>query len=150
MPVQDPTTTTQTQQTQQVGAGTPTVFASLSDADLAELQKYTKPEMVLKYPDIMKLLYDTPSLNVKEKIYWLQLMPLMSDEQIVKLKSILDTEKKKLLALNKQYEEDIAKLSTIPKVTPAVAAQKAKELREKEVQHQAAEKGKEEALLSQL
>jgi len=129
---------------------TPTVFAVLSAEDIAELQKYTTPEIVLKFPDIMKLLYETPSLALKEKIYWLQLMPLMSEDQVVKLRSILETEKQKLLALNKQYEEDIANISLTPKMTPEEAAKRTKLLRQQEEVHQEKEKGKEEDLLSQL
>jgi hypothetical protein len=46
-----------------------------------------------------------------EKQYWFDIMPSMTDSQIDRLFNILDTEKKKLQALDEKYQKEIKSLN---------------------------------------
>jgi len=46
-----------------------------------------------------------------ERQYWFDIMPSMTDEQIDRLYSILDTEKKKLEKLEEKYQDEIKNLN---------------------------------------
>jgi hypothetical protein len=46
-----------------------------------------------------------------ERQYWFDIMPSMTDEQIDRLYSILDTEKKKLEKLEEKYQNEIKNLN---------------------------------------
>jgi hypothetical protein len=46
-----------------------------------------------------------------EKQYWFDIMPSMTDDQIDRLFNILDTEKKKLEALDEKYKSEIKRLN---------------------------------------
>jgi hypothetical protein len=46
-----------------------------------------------------------------ERQYWFDIMPSMTDEQVDRLYSILDTEKKKLEKLEEKYQDEIKNLN---------------------------------------
>jgi hypothetical protein len=46
-----------------------------------------------------------------ERQYWFDMMPTMTEDQIGRLFEILDTERKKLIELEKKYQEEIKKLN---------------------------------------
>ncbi|MDR1988170.1 MAG: hypothetical protein LBQ24_05560 [Candidatus Peribacteria bacterium] len=46
-----------------------------------------------------------------EKQYWFDIMPSMTNDQIDRLFNILDTEKKKLAALDEKYKSEIKRLN---------------------------------------
>jgi hypothetical protein len=50
-------------------------------------------------------------MDDEERQYWFDIMPSMTDEQIDRLFEILDTERKKLLELEKKYQEEIKQLN---------------------------------------
>lgn len=64
-----------------------------------------------QYPELIKLVLDTKSMEDDEKQYWFDIMPSMTDDQIDRLFNILDTEKKKLEALDEKYKSEIKRLN---------------------------------------
>lgn len=75
--------------------------------------KYIVPRLVReKSPDLVKLIFETESMNVEEREYWMQIMPIMSEEQIAKFREILVTEKQQLEQLDQEYEGEINKINT--------------------------------------
>lgn len=68
-------------------------------------------ELQAKYPDLVSLILDTESMDNDERQYWFDIMPSMTDEQIDRLFDILDTEKKKLEALEHKYQKEIKSLN---------------------------------------
>ena len=80
---------------------------------IAEVEKsYIVPSLVRnKFPDLVKLIYETESMNHEEREYWLQIMPIMSEEQIVKFREILVNEKEQLSRLDKEYKSEMSKLN---------------------------------------
>jgi hypothetical protein len=67
--------------------------------------------MQAQYSELINLILETESMENDEKQYWFDIMPSMTDDQIDRLFNILDTEKKKLDALNDKYKDEIKKLN---------------------------------------
>lgn len=111
------------------------------------------PESVRqKYPDLETLIHSTESMSTEEREYWFQIMPIMTDEQIEKLRGILVHEKEQLTKLDKEYEDELAKLNEKhllewkEQETKAAIDQRKKA----EAAAEAEEKAHEEQLLQQL
>lgn len=68
-------------------------------------------EIQAKYPELIKLILETESMEDDERQYWFDIMPSMTDEQIDRLFNILDTEKQKLEALEEKYKKEIKQLN---------------------------------------
>ena len=68
-------------------------------------------EINVKYPELMTLILETESMEADEKQYWFDIMPSMTDEQVDRLFNILDTEKRKLEALEDKYKKEIKDLN---------------------------------------
>lgn len=68
-------------------------------------------EIQAKYPELIKLILETESMEDDERQYWFDIMPSMTAEQIDRLFNILDTERKKLEALEEKYKKQIKQLN---------------------------------------
>jgi membrane-bound lytic murein transglycosylase B len=68
--------------------------------------KFTIPEDFLaSVPDLIVLVLNSKSMdNPEEKQSWFNLMPMMNQEQMDKLRDILTREKQKLEEIEKKYE----------------------------------------------
>ena len=65
-----------------------------------------------KMPDLIQLILESKSLDkAEEKQSWFNLLPLMNEEQIGKLKDILTREKTKLSEIEQKYQEKKGELS---------------------------------------
>lgn len=80
--------------------------------DEAKPFKFVIPEeMQRKYPDVVELVRNSESIDNNEKQYWYDIMPSMTEEQIGRLRKILETERRQLEELNVKYQEEIKKLN---------------------------------------
>lgn len=117
--------------------------------------KYIVPAIVReKFPDLVKLIYETESMNEEEREYWLQIMPIMSEDQIVKFREILVNEKDQLAKLDTEYNQEISRIDA-PKpaaqpIDEAKRLEEAAKIKAAENAQQTKETGEEEALLGQL
>lgn len=68
-------------------------------------------EIETKYPELIKLILATESMDDDERQYWFDIMPSMTDSQIDRLYDILDTERKKLSKLEEKYQKEIKELN---------------------------------------
>ena len=68
-------------------------------------------ELQAKFPDLIKLILATESMDDDERQYWFDIMPSMTDEQIDRLYEILETERKKLEDLEVKYQKEIKSLN---------------------------------------
>lgn len=68
-------------------------------------------EIQAQYTELVQLILETESMDNDEKQYWFDIMPSMTNDQIDRLFNILDTEKKKLEALEDKYQTEIKKLN---------------------------------------
>ena len=72
---------------------------------------YIDDEVQSKYPELIKLILNTESMDDDERQYWFDIMPSMTDSQIDRLYDILETEKKKLEELEVKYQKEIKSLN---------------------------------------
>lgn len=115
--------------------------------------KFDIPETVKQqYPDLIPLILQTESMNDDERQYWFQILPIMTDEQVSKLREILVNEKHQLENLDKKYNKEIKRIND--KHVSEWNAMKAKEKRQKlqalEGEAEKTEKEHEEDLLKKL
>ena len=117
-------------------------------------QKYIIPRLVReKFPDLVKLIYETESMNDEEREYWMQIMPIMTEDQIVKFREILVNEKQQLSKLDKDYEAEMARINgktTAPPIDEAKLKEKLQQIDKQEKSKEEEEKLEEAALLKQL
>lgn len=137
-------------------AGTPvaTGTATSGVATTAVNDKsYNVPQVVLdKYPALVELIKKTESMTDEEREYWFQILPIMTEEQVNRLKGILEEEATQLAKLDDQYQDQLSKLnqkhldewSDFQRKKERVAVQEA------EAQTEAQETAKEEDILKQL
>jgi hypothetical protein len=62
-----------------------------------------------KFPELITLIQNSQSMNDEERQYWIDVLPIMSDDQLENLKNILDNEKKQMAEADKQYEGGMQK-----------------------------------------
>lgn len=76
--------------------------------DLRELaQKFTIPDEFLEdAPDLIEMILRSKSIDTEEeKQNWFNLLPLMNETQLDKLRAILEKEKRKLAEIEDKYEK---------------------------------------------
>ena len=116
-------------------------------------QKYSIPESVkVKFPDLVALLVKTESMNDEERDYWFQVIPIMSEEQTVKLRTILVNEREQLKKIDEEYEGEMQKLGDTHKSdwNAFEAQQKKAAIAHAESQHAENEEHHETDLLKKL
>lgn len=73
---------------------------------------YKIPQLVKeKYPDLVELIKKTQSMMPEERQYWFQILPIMTDEQVARLRKILEDEAAQLAKLDAQYQEEVSRLN---------------------------------------
>ncbi len=73
---------------------------------------YNIPDVVLKkFPDLVEMIKKTESMSKEERNYWFQILPIMTEEQVVRLRKILQDEADQLSKLDTQYQSELSKLN---------------------------------------
>lgn len=114
-----------------------------------QIAKYGIPQdWVAKDPALIELVLTTESMNDDERKYWFQLLPIMSDEQMTKLRGILQNERDQLAALDQKYASEMSKLESEHRLI--AAAEAAKRQRAARQQAEAAHRAQEESNLDSI
>ena len=119
----------------------------------AKDDKFKIPPIVLKkYPDLVELIKKTESMSDEERDYWFQILPIMTVDQVDRLRKILDEEATQLAKLDDQYQEELTKLNKkhLAEWDSFEKKKEREERQEKEASAEAEEKAAEEALLGEL
>ncbi|MBN2096167.1 hypothetical protein JW752_02075 [Candidatus Peregrinibacteria bacterium] len=58
-----------------------------------------------KFPELVDMIIGSQSMNDEERQYWVDVLPIMTEEQLDNLREILANEKKQMEEVNKTYEE---------------------------------------------
>lgn len=119
----------------------------------AVLAKFDIPETVKKqYPDLIPLILETESMTDDERQYWFQILPIMTDDQVVRLREILASEKEKLAEIDKEYEREVKSINTkhVAEWKTFAAKEKREKLKAAESKTEETEKTSEEELLKKL
>jgi len=117
--------------------------------------RYIVPDMIReKFPDLVKLIYETESMNEEEREYWLQIMPIMSEDQTLKFREILVNEKNQLAKLDQEYEQEMSKINNNAGVTKEINEEEVKakmeEMQKEETAYESSEQSEEADLLNAL
>ena len=67
-------------------------------------------ELKQKFPELIDLVLKSESMNDEERQYWVNILPVMTPEQIQNLKDILVNEREQLAAIDKKYAKEIEKI----------------------------------------
>lgn len=62
-----------------------------------------------KFGDLVKLIKASRSMDDNERQYWIDVLPIMSEDQVQNLRDILDNEKKQLAEAASAYSEGMEK-----------------------------------------
>ncbi len=77
----------------------------------------TIPEDVQKkFPELIALVKGSESMNNEERQYWINILPIMTPDQIKNLYEILDNERKQLAAIDAKYQTEMQKLGSAQSV----------------------------------
>ncbi|MDA1208444.1 MAG: hypothetical protein O2904_00230 [bacterium] len=63
-----------------------------------------------KYPDLLELILGSESMNDEERQYWLNILPIMTPDQVENLRGILSNEKQQLAAIDNKYSKEIEEI----------------------------------------
>lgn len=68
------------------------------------------PALRKKHPELIGLIERSESMNDGERQYWIDILPVMTPEQIGQLKEILTNERNQLAAIDAKYAKEIGDL----------------------------------------
>src|SRR3989339_1897774 len=63
-----------------------------------------------KFPELIELILGSESMNDEERQYWINILPVMTPDQIASLKDILETERRQLSAIDQKYAKEIKEI----------------------------------------
>lgn len=109
-------------------------------------------ELKKKYPDLIQLILGSESMNDEERQYWVNVLPVMTPEQVDNLRDILESEKRQLAAIDEKYapQVDAAKAKEQALQTEEEMRKKREERAEKEMTAEEAEEKKTQELLAKI
>src|SRR5210317_1386179 len=62
-------------------------------------------EVQEKFPELIEMIKASQSMNLDERQYWVDVLPIMNEEQIGNLKNILANDKQQIDEADKEYQE---------------------------------------------
>ena len=65
------------------------------------------PEVQEKFGELIELIKASESMNDEERQYWINILPIMTPEQIQNLRDILENERRQLQEIDKKYSKEI-------------------------------------------
>lgn len=71
------------------------------------------PEVQEAFPEIISLILVSESMNVTERQYWVDILPVMTPEQVAQLLKILTNERDQLAAIDAKYAQEIEKTDIV-------------------------------------
>lgn len=134
------------------GTGSGTTGAAGQTTQM-QLEKFVIPDVVLNQQmPLVELILATESMNDEERQYWFHILPIMSEEQVEKLRGILVTEQRKLAELNQNYNAHVTEINEkyLHEWEQKKQAQRKEALVKAEAEAQEQELTQEENLLEQL
>lgn len=96
-----------------------------------------------RFGEIVDLILASESMNGDERRYWIDILPVMSPEQMSKLRDILVRERDQLAAIDAKYANDMSQLAGA-KAVEAIGAERKQRLEERASTEAAARASEEE------
>jgi hypothetical protein len=138
---------------QDAGKTTGATNAAGTSGAAAKEKKYNIPAAVAaKFPEIIELIKKTESMSDDEREYWFQILPIMTGDQIERLKKILNEEAAQLAKLDDQYHDELTKLNKkhLEEWDEFERKQERESRHEAEAEAEQAEQALEESILGEL
>ena len=109
-------------------------------------------ELKKKYPELVELILTSESMNDEERQYWVNILPVMTPEQVENLQQLLQNERKQLDAIDEKYEQEMQKVSSGRSIEEIKKDrdEKRHSRRASESTHEEAEREKELAILQAI
>lgn len=109
------------------------------------------PDTELRFGALVALIQGSESMNSEERQYWINILPIMTQEQLKNLEEILTSEKKQLAAIDEKYakQPDGAAGASVEAIGEKIRTRKQKR-EEVEREDAAMEAKAEDALLSEI
>ena len=91
-------------------------------------------------------------MNDEERQYWVNILPIMTPEQVQNLRDILDNEKKQLAAIDAKYQSDIDTVGSAETIRQTEEQRKTRRLERtgKETEHKKQEAQATDDILKQI
>jgi hypothetical protein len=64
-----------------------------------------------KFGELVDLIVASESMNDDERRYWIDILPVMNDDQVSKLRDILARERDQLAAIDAKYAKDMTQIA---------------------------------------
>ena len=105
-----------------------------------------------RFSELVELISSSESMNTNERQYWINIMPIMTAEQIQNLHDILQNERRQLAAIDAKYSKDINEVGQKAgqEYQQHQRQNKREELMSAEHQHDAAELELEQDILNKI
>ena len=81
-----------------------------------------------KFGDLIELIKKSESMNEEERQYWVNILPIMTPEQIQNLRDILENERKQLAAIDSKYQTEVDTLGQAEVIRQTEEARRTKRL----------------------
>ncbi len=109
-------------------------------------------EVRARFPELVPLVEKSPSMNNEERQYWVDVLPIMTEEQIQNLRDILGNEKRQIDEANQAYTKGVQKEKEKVATAFDESAYKAKKLALKEAEkiHEQQEQTEEANVLQEI
>lgn len=106
-------------------------------------------ELKAKFPELIELILVSESMNDSERQYWMNILPVMTPDQVQNLTDILQNERKQLSAIDEKY----ATIVSSARATDEIAAERRVKADERKQQEESAKEHEDKAtedILSQI
>lgn len=107
------------------------------------------PSTQEKFSELIELILRSESMNNDERQYWIDILPDMTDDQQVQLKTILTNERDQLAAIDAKYAEQNADTAQVIQTTEE-RIERAKERAKKEEAARQEEKEEADNVLKEM
>lgn len=116
----------------------------MADQKPSTAQLTIPPDTQAKFGKFVDLIKGSESMNDEERQYWINILPIMTPEQLKNLEEILVTEKEQLAAIDQKYAEQIKEAGTAAAVTETGQKIRSQHQKRKVVEREAEAKEAEE------
>lgn len=74
------------------------------------------PELRAKEPELIELIMKSESMNNEERQYWVDILPVMTPDQVAQLRQILVNERAQLAAIDAKYAKEANQAGAIENI----------------------------------
>lgn len=86
-------------------------FVTQSRAGQENIESVTIPDQTKeKFPDLIELILNSESMNNSERQYWVNILPVMTPDQLERLRGILVNERDQLAAIDHKYATEMEQI----------------------------------------